>query len=601
MSRPTRTGQIGINLESACFNYSRGFLYADALMMAQPWPQADAAGNPTADQTVLVIAAAPPGAAGTYTARAKGKVTFGNVSGAGKVGPTTFDGTYSTAQMVVSTADLASLAQIALTVSGLGGVAGQVSNVQLFRPGANVGDYFYAPYVALLKPFSTLRCMDLLSTNSNMLVNWSDRPQPGTKNVCQWFPNNSNGHPSGIPLEDCFALAAAAGPPSKDLWINVPALASDDYINQFAALVARLAPMGSDFRVYIEYSNEPWNWGMAQRQQVQTAALANKAIQYDGMGDVNILTYRQNAFKAIQIAEAIAAAYGFNITGTPVRMVLGGQTEQPDAVRYGLDYLAHYIATTYPGSGVKPSDILHGVADAPYLSLGIPTQFPVTDATAPAQILTDLAANLSEVTDPNANQNLAYARQSGLQYTSYEFGFDLGQGGDATQVANKIASQYLPAIATLLHQFVGAWAGNGGGLLCWFALSFASNHNGYWGLVEDVNNPNTPKYAQAAIEAAALTIADVPLTPPVKVTPPSPPAPPTPLPVPIPAPIPVPIPQPQPTPIPTPTPVPAPVPTPLPAPTPIPVPAPTPTPAPVPVVSGDLTINGQTYHIQITR
>jgi hypothetical protein len=511
--RPPRIGAIGVNLETASYNYSRGFLYADAMRSAQPFPSADALGNPTADnQTVLVIAAASPAEAGTYKARARGQVTFGVTAGAGTFGPTTFDGTYSTADLVVTAAQLQNLAQIQITVRGV--KVGAVTNVELYRPGAAYGDLFYKPYLALMQPFSTLRLMDVLMTNDTRVVNWSDRPTPDKRNVCVWF----NGAPNGIPYEHCFELARQTG---KDIWITVPVGASDDYINQFAALVAQQAPVGTVYRAYVERGNEVWNWslgGGSQWKTNQAMAAADPSIKSDGMGDPNILGWREHAAQTIKISKAMAAAYKVSDLGqTPVRVVLAGQAEQPDVLRYGLDFIASRFGA--------PNKYLYGVATAPYLTLSYPVPFNLTDATTPDQVLAGLNANLIASADANVLSNHSLADKYALHKLGYEFGLDVGQS--ATAVAARQQSQYLPGVQDVARGFLSNWAQGGGELTCWFTLSFASSRYGTWGLVEDVNAPNTPKFQELARDAAVMFWNDAPIVPPVA-TPTPQPAPPAP-------------------------------------------------------------------------
>jgi hypothetical protein len=82
--------------------------------------------------------------------------------------------------------------------------------------------------------------------------------------------------------EDIIALANETG---VDVWINVPALASDDYVCRLARLfrygeqgdtsntacdpsapagTATTSPINNTSKIYVEYSNEIWNWGFHQ-------------------------------------------------------------------------------------------------------------------------------------------------------------------------------------------------------------------------------------------------------------------------------------------------------------------------------------------------
>jgi hypothetical protein len=61
---------------------------------------------------------------------------------------------------------------------------------------------------------------------------------------------------TGIPWEVVIRLANKC---QKDLWINIPGHADDDYIVQLATLMKKNAD--PSLFIYYEYANEVWNWG----------------------------------------------------------------------------------------------------------------------------------------------------------------------------------------------------------------------------------------------------------------------------------------------------------------------------------------------------
>lgn len=129
-----------------------------------------------------------------------------------------------------------------------------LKNIRVLQPGYGLAqaDDFSAPLMALLAGFDVLRFMDWAATNGNTHVEWTDRT----------LPTHYTYASGGVPWETIIALANAAG---KDPWINVPALASDDYVLQLATLVkALLAP---DRSVFVEYSNEVCVAGSARARR----------------------------------------------------------------------------------------------------------------------------------------------------------------------------------------------------------------------------------------------------------------------------------------------------------------------------------------------
>lgn len=142
-------------------------------------------------------------------------------------------------------------------------------------------------------PGSVLRTMDLTTTNANPQRDWADRrlptdarqvgvinprsPAPGAKN---WDGGPVPGdRQTGVAYEHLVALANQT---RQDLWLNIPHLASDEFIDQLAQLLKYgsngqtpyasqvaspiHAPLDPQLRVWIEFSNEIWANGGAFAQ-----------------------------------------------------------------------------------------------------------------------------------------------------------------------------------------------------------------------------------------------------------------------------------------------------------------------------------------------
>lgn len=102
-----------------------------------------------------------------------------------------------------------------------------------------------------LTPFKSLRFMDWGHTNNSTLAQWEDRPQIDDYTYT----------PQGIPyeywIEACNQLEA-------DAWVCVPHLADANYVTQLATMFRdQLDP---NLKIYVEYSNELWNWLFQQAQ-----------------------------------------------------------------------------------------------------------------------------------------------------------------------------------------------------------------------------------------------------------------------------------------------------------------------------------------------
>ncbi len=109
---------------------------------------------------------------------------------------------------------------------------------------------FQQAYLDALEPFHALRFMDFCATNNSEEVEWSDRTPE------DWISQSTQfGASYECAIELCNELQA-------DAWICVPHMASDDYITQMAELWRD--NLDSGLNIYLEYSNEVWNWGFEQ-------------------------------------------------------------------------------------------------------------------------------------------------------------------------------------------------------------------------------------------------------------------------------------------------------------------------------------------------
>lgn len=118
---------------------------------------------------------------------------------------------------------------------------------------------FHPTYLDRLAKYRAIRFMQWTSTNSSTLEHWRDRAglQKQTFADDAEYDDNKTKTTRGMPYEMAIALGNVL---NADIYVNIPARATDDFNTQFAQLVAdHLDP---DLKVYIEYSNEVWNPGV---------------------------------------------------------------------------------------------------------------------------------------------------------------------------------------------------------------------------------------------------------------------------------------------------------------------------------------------------
>jgi hypothetical protein len=108
---------------------------------------------------------------------------------------------------------------------------------------------FDPAYLESLEPYSVLRTGSMTGGNGHTAPGtgqWSNRVLPdGNQNTAQ-----------GAAWEYVIALGNAT---KKDLWINIPLMADDDYLYNLAQLMKdNLDP---NITLYLEWSNEVWGFG----------------------------------------------------------------------------------------------------------------------------------------------------------------------------------------------------------------------------------------------------------------------------------------------------------------------------------------------------
>lgn len=178
---------------------------------------------------------------------------------------------------------------------------------------------FAAEYLATTPQYAYLRTMDLSNANGDYAnatswtldsVAWSNRISP--TNV--YFNVNGNettknGVKAGVPIEWLVALSNAAGKPG---WFNIPELATDDYITQYATYIAQNLSAGltADF----ELGNEAWNTSggfLCYRKAGYSAMNEVLAFQSHATTEWN-KTYRGGAFISTFASDGTTATLVFS-------------------------------------------------------------------------------------------------------------------------------------------------------------------------------------------------------------------------------------------------------------------------------------------------
>lgn len=471
-------------------DWSRLYLFADAMKQSRgwgsprtPWDLAapiDANGWPTGDAGVVVLAAAQGipgnGIAGTYHLSYTGRATAASL-----------DASATVRNAVYNAATNASTADLVVNVGARGitlsftGTTGGVRDVRLMRPGYT-NETFTREAYDLLRPYNTLRFMTYAYTNGrwtpttgNMVREWADRTPASYATMNKFF----NGVVSGGAWEYAIQLANDL---DKDLWVNVPDQATDDYVRQFATLLRNTVE--PDRRIYVEWSNEMWNGNYAQTGRNQAAAIAEvnaggSRLNYDGSTNQGYWAWRRIGKRTVEISDIFRSVFGDAAMMTRVRPVVCSQFAQPETIRQPLEF----IAAVYG----PPKRYLYAVAGAPYFGLA-PADSARTDLTVD-QIFALLPPRI-EGNRQNAVTWTVWARYYGLRQMTYEGGEHL-VGAPSLQA--KIDANRDVRMGQLIEQDLRNWYQAGGDQYEFFTAASGYSQYGMFGIVEDMYHLDTVK------------------------------------------------------------------------------------------------------------
>jgi hypothetical protein len=387
------------------------------------------------------------------------------------------------------------------------------------------GSMFLSDFLQRMQPFSTLRFMDALNTNDNdTLKNWSQRSWPNR--------GSRAGTVQGMAYEDIIELANETG---VDVWINVPALATDDYVCRLARLfrygeqgdmsdsacdpaapagTATTSPINGTSKIYVEYSNEIWNWGFQQILDVYCMVFG--VPDQTTYGEVCDVTAPVSAIGAAALANTALPWNDSNTYAKAGEFTMILEKRQSDMFRtvFGcasgaqcqaqipMNVQAAYAAEVDDGfqflkaafGSVGAIDLM---AVAPYFNIESDGNAATVDG-----IFTDLQGTILASSPPSSNGNaianwltadLAEAALYDLPLVAYEGGQGLS---GSTNQDNKIAAQSDPRMYDATRQYFALWNTLVGPKQLFNYYTFAAGDGSYgaWGALVNQDDPGAQKW-----------------------------------------------------------------------------------------------------------
>ena len=307
-----------------------------------------------------------------------------------------------------------------------------IRNIRLIMPG-HEETYLAAPfhdhYINFLRQFSVLRFM-----------NWADsnEPENNVPEVGEWSQRITPDHASqgtirSVSIEYMIRLANTVG---ADPWVNIPIVATDDYIQRMAATIAE--ELDPERNVYIELSNEVWNPSFPQHF---VAAEQGRARGYDDAEaaerfrffipdhETFLAALRFHSARSVEMFGFFETAFG--TSSNRVVNVMAGFS--PDSVEFAnnvaeelLDWQDAYMQTDK-------------YAIAPYFGLFLATEEYVDDVETMSvdDLIQTVTADMRFMIDVGRNVN-EVVTERGIDLVTYEAGQHMVQASETPYLSDAV-------------------------------------------------------------------------------------------------------------------------------------------------------------------
>ncbi len=270
----------------------------------------------------------------------------------------------------------------------------------------------------------------------------------------------------GMPIEYMIALANQT---HTNPWFCMPWNADDDYVRRFAQLVRDT--LDPDLEVYVEVSNEVWNWGFAATHQAQQEGL-QRGLTTDGQ----VAVWLRYAEKTIQVMDIWTQEFdGQNTRLVRVASSINAWSLPIQKILEFRDMPQHIDA----------------VASAPYFEYDVSTITAGTD-------LNTVFSTLKTTLDSRLDQAKAFkqlADQYNLRFITYEGGQHMANVPDDSFVPILSNIQHDPRMGQLYTYYMTRWNNEFGDLMTLYNDYGLVSKWGAWGMLDYMGQaPNaTPK------------------------------------------------------------------------------------------------------------
>ena len=350
-----------------------------------------------------------------------------------------------------------------------------------------------------LQRTETVRFMDWMDTNNSTVQTWEDLPKTSDFSYA-W---------RGVPLPVMIELANRIG---ADAWFALPHLSNDDLVRRFAQTVHdTLAP---EQTVYVEYSNEVWNFIFHQAQWASQQAeklwgeIGDGWMQFYGMRSAEIMSIWTEVFgeEANARLKRVVSVH----TGWPEleKAALFGENATAALGRPPAEMFDAYAVTGYFGYELGEPATLQDVLDEAETAAELAGEAEGLSRVALREYVQQHRfddvlefaetqvrdGSLRELTETLWPYHAAAARDAGLELIMYEGGTHAAATGELHQderlVAFLIAFNYSEQMGTLYDEALAAWARFTDSPFNAFVDVAPPSQWGSWGALRHLNDDN---------------------------------------------------------------------------------------------------------------
>jgi hypothetical protein len=285
----------------------------------------------------------------------------------------------------------------------------------------------------------------------------------------------------------------------KGIWINAPVSATVSFPVNISSYVYNLALLmkngnaytdnqgvPSNVPIYLEHSNEVWNYGFGQYVWNKLAATdeCNTTTcdwNNDGETDPEIWAQRRHIAKAAQIGQNFVQVFGAGSFLTQIRPIYADVYSFPN---HNMSKVLTWFNNTYG----PPSNYFYGISVAGYYG---------GDKIVANMTIDDVYANYKNGSDALVSERMAMvalANKWGLKFTAYESGPGWNVGTTDSVAAFIMAQRFAQMRDVYKYDVLTNWVPLGGDVYNQFSLAGYYSRYGQWGSIEHMFNTSTPKY-----------------------------------------------------------------------------------------------------------